>query len=158
MQTSSLSVLKREFQSLPQEQLVELCVRLVKYKKENKELMHYLLFESNDEESYLGSVKAEVEVLFSEISSRNLYLAKKGIRKILRLLNKYIKYSGRPTTQIELLLHFCSKLNKWGDYRSSTALANLYDSQIKKINKAISGLHEDLQYDYSKIMQQLTFN
>ena len=106
MQTTSLSGLKKELLSLPQEQLVELCARLAKYKKENKELLHYLLFESIDEELYKDGIKSEVEELFSEITSRNFYLAKKSIRKILRLVTKYIKYSGKPETGIELLIHF----------------------------------------------------
>jgi hypothetical protein len=155
MQTTSLSGLKKELLSLPQEQLVELCARLAKYKKENKELLHYLLFESIDEELYKDGIKSEVEELFSEITSRNFYLAKKSIRKILRLVTKYIKYSGKPETGIELLIHFCTQLNGLGlDYHGSTALMNLYEVQLKKIKKAIDGLHEDLQYDYRKLLAQ----
>lgn len=154
MQITSLSGLKKELQTLPQEQLVELCARLAKYKKENKELLHYLLFESIDEELYKDTVKLEVEALFSEITTRNFYLAKKSIRKILRLVTKYIKYSGKPETGIELLIHFCKQLNSLGlDYHGSTALTNLYEVQLKKIRKAIESLHEDLQYDYQKLLQ-----
>lgn len=155
MQTSSLSTIKKELQSLPQEHLVELCTRLAKYKKENKELFHYILFESGDEELYIETIKNEVQGLFSEITSRNFYLAKKSIRKILRLVNKYCKYSGKAETSIDLLIHFCVQLNNLGlDYHGSTALMNLYDGQIKKIKKAITTLHEDLQYDYQKMLEQ----
>ncbi len=154
MQTSSLSSLKKELQTLPQEQLVELCTRLAKYKKENKELLNYILFESSDEELYIQGIKEEVETLFAELPSRNFHLAKKGLRKTLRLVNKYIKYSGKPTTTIELLMHFCKQFKKLGrDFESSTALINLYDNQWKKINKAIDSLHEDLQYDYRREME-----
>lgn len=155
MQTTSLSGLKKELQSLPQEQLVELCTRMAKYKKENKELLHYILFESGDEALYIENIKIEVDELFSEISTKNFYLAKKSLRKILRLVSKYIKYSGKAETSIELLLHFCGQLNKLGlDYHGSTALMNLYNGQIKKIKKSISTLHEDLQYDYHKLLER----
>jgi len=32
----------------------------------------------------------------------------------------------------------------------------LYDAQLKKINKELSKLHEDLQYDYQKDLNELT--
>ncbi len=155
MQISSLSDIKKELQSRSQEELLALTLRLAKYKKENKELLHYLLFESTDEDLYINRVKEETDLLFSEIHSRNYYIAKKGIRKILRIINKYIRYSGEATTAIELLIHFCKGLNALGmDYRGSTALMNLYEGQIKKIRKSISTLHEDLQYDYEKEMKR----
>jgi hypothetical protein len=40
----------------------------------------------------------------------------------------------------------------------SLALANLYDAQIEKINKEISKLHEDLQYDYQKLIKASHFS
>ncbi|MDI1234733.1 MAG: hypothetical protein PSX81_10665 [bacterium] len=155
MQTTSLSGIKKELQTLPQEQLVELCARMAKYKKENKELLHYILFESGNEELYIENIKAEVEGLFEEITTRNYYLAKKSIRKILRSVTKYIKYSGNPQTSAELLIHFCVRLNGLGlDFHGSTALLNLYDGQIKKIRKSIASMHEDLQYDFIKLLEK----
>ena len=44
-----LQHIKKEIQHLPTEQLAELMLRLARYKKENKELLTYLLFESHDE-------------------------------------------------------------------------------------------------------------
>jgi hypothetical protein len=38
---------------------------------------------------------------------------------------------------------------------TSTALTNLYDAQLKKINKVIETMHEDLQYDYRKELDKL---
>ena len=156
MQTASLSVIKKELQTLPEEQLMALCISIAKYKKENKELLNYILFESNDEAGYINNIKAEVEESFAGLNSRNFYFAKKGIRKTLRMVNKYIKDSGKATTLIELLIHFCRQLNILGiDYNSSTALANLYASQLNKVIKAIGTLHEDLQYDYLKELKNL---
>ena len=37
MKAATLSEIKKELNTLPPEQLVELCLRLSKYKKENKE-------------------------------------------------------------------------------------------------------------------------
>jgi len=156
MKVASINDLKRELGNLPQDTLVEICVRLAKFKKENKELMNYLLFESHDEQGYIEVVKREISEQFTEINQTNLYFAKKSIRKILRTTGKYIKYTASKEMEIELLLHFCNTLKASGiPFHKSTALNNLYLAQLKKISKTIDTLHEDLQYDYLKMFNQL---
>lgn len=156
MQTSTLAQLKKEVQTLPYPQLVELCVRLAKYKKENKELLHYLLFEAADEQQFVKQVKQEIEEQFKEVNTSHVYYAKKTIRKILRNVNKQAKYSGLPQTNIELLIYFLQHLRKLDRLLyQSNQLMNLYDAQLKKINKELSKLHEDLQYDYLKEIEDL---
>jgi gas vesicle protein len=151
MKAATLSDLKKELSSQSHEQLLELCLRLGRFKKENKELLTYILFDSKSEEDYIKDIKAEMDLLFEEINSANLYWAKKSLRKILRNINKYSRYSNEATTSIELLISYCMKLKTSGiEFEKSTALKNLYESQIKKIKKEISTMHEDLQYDYKK--------
>ena len=156
MQISTLAQLKKEVQTLPYTQLVELCVRLAKYKKENKELLHYLLFEASDEQQFVKQVKQEIDEQFKEVNTSHVYYAKKTIRKILRNLNKQAKYSGLPQTNIELLIYFLQHLRKLDMLLyQSNQLMNLYDAQLKKINKELGKLHEDLQYDYLKEIEDL---
>ena len=156
MKASTINELKHELANIPSTQLMELCLRLARFKKENKELLTYLLFEAHDEHSYIKNVKQEIDEQFTNINDSNLYFAKKTIRKILRITNKYIRYSGSKTVEIELLIHFCSTLNESKiAYQRSTALNNLYNAQLKKIATAIKSLHEDLQYDYLKELKQL---
>ena len=134
----------------------DLLFRMIKFKKENKELLSFLLFESEDEKSFITEIKFETEQEFKNMNSSNLYYAKKSIRKILRSINKYIRFSQNPETAIELLLHFCKTLKDSGlDFSKSTALENLYQSQIKKINKYLELLHVDLQHDYKKLLRTL---
>jgi hypothetical protein len=156
METSSLAQLKKELQTLPHPQLVDLLVRLGKYKKENKELLHYLLFEAHDEQAYIDQIKTEVEQQFKEVNRTAVYFGKKTIRKILRGINKQIKYSGKPETTIELLIHFLEQFKKLPDsFYQSTVLVNLYAAQVKRIQKEIAKLHEDIQYDYTKELDRL---
>lgn len=156
MKAASVNELKEELKSLPPAKLVEVCVRLIKYKKENKELLNYLLFEAHDEEGYLSAVKNEIEAEFETVNSSNLYFAKKTIRKILRIANKHIKYAGTKQAEAELLIFFCSVLKKSGiPFKKSAALNNLFIAQLKKAEKAISAMHEDLQYDYQKELGKL---
>jgi hypothetical protein len=157
MKTATLNELKQELSFLPASDLLDLCTRLARFKKENKELLTYLLFEANDEQSYIKSVKASIDADFEAIpKDNNLYLIKKSLRKILRNTNKYIRYTGSKTVEIQLLLYYCSLLKESGiAIHKSTALTNLFQMQLKKIGKTIKLLHEDLQYDYGKALEEL---
>lgn len=156
MKASTISTLKKELNTLPLSDVVDICMKLVKYKKENKELLSYLLFDANNELEYIRSIKAEIDLQFTEINLSHLYFAKKSIRKILKITNKYIRYSGNKQTETELLIHFCSKLKKSGiAIKSSNSLNNLYLNQIRKIHSVIKALHEDLQHDYLEEMAGL---
>ena len=157
MKAATVHQLKEELKHRSAAQLVELCNRLARFKKENKELLTYLLFEAHDEQGYIQSVKHEIDFQFSEIPKGNsLYLQKKSVRKVLRTTNKYTRYSAVKTTEPELLIYFCNALKQSGiAITKSTALTNLYQSQLKKINKAVKPLHEDLQYDYLKRLEEL---
>lgn len=156
MKSASISEIKKELSTLSSKELLEHCLRLAKYKKENKELLNYLLFEAGDEESYIESVKQEMDELFGEINRSNLYLVKKTLRKILRTTNKHIKYSGIKQTEIELLIYFCRKIKQSRiPIHKNTVLTNLYQQQLKKIGKALSTLHEDLQFDYQETLTEL---
>lgn len=156
MKAATLSEIKKDLSTLPPKESLELCIRLAKYRKENKELLTYLLYESGDEDSYIASIKDEIDIQFNEVNYANIYYAKKTFRKILRNVNKFIRYSGHKTTEIEVLIYYCHKLKDSKiALHKSPPLLNLYQRQIDKIKKAISSLHEDLQYDYEQSMEAL---
>ena len=136
--------------------LLELILRLSRFKKENKELLTYLLFESEDERAYIESIKREMDEQFEQINTSSTYFVKKSIRKILRGVKKYIRYSGKKETEVELLIYFCSRMK---DFKPSihriSAMQNLYSRLIDSIRKTIQSLHEDLQYDFGKELEEL---
>ena len=90
MKAYSLHSIKTELETHSPTSVLALCMRLLKYKKENKELLTYLLFHSNDEQSYIKMIKSEIDEKFEEINKSNIYFIKKSLRKILRNTNKYI--------------------------------------------------------------------
>ena len=156
MKPASISEIKNELSNLSAARLAELCLQLAKYKKDNKELLSYLLFEETDLPSYIDSVKNQMDEAFSTINASHFYFAKKTLRKILRITGKHIRYTGSKQAEAELLIYFCKKLKTSGiAFRNSAVLVNLYQSQLKKINTAIAGFHEDLQYDYLKEVKKL---
>jgi hypothetical protein len=61
-----LSVLKKEMGNITSDDLTEICLRMAKFKKENKELLCYLLFDSNYEPEYIERVKNEIDILFNQ--------------------------------------------------------------------------------------------
>lgn len=156
MKAASISELKNELNELSRAELVAICLRLLKYKKENKELTSYLLFEAQNEEQFIKDIKEEVDELFLDVNKSNLYLAKKTLRKILNLINRNARYSGNKETEAELLLYFCKKLKDSKiPFHKSTVLNNLYQRQIIKIKKAISTLNDDLQADYEGYLEEI---
>jgi hypothetical protein len=156
MKTASVKEIKQELEVLSHEELMQLCLRLIKFKKETKELTGYLLFNAHNEPEYIEQVKELLEELFEEVNTKNLYIAKKNLRKIIRFAGKYIKYSDEVTTEIDLLIFVCHKMKTLKiDYKKSVQLQNLYAAQLKKISKGIATLHEDLQYDYLKEVNNL---
>ena len=151
MRSASVHELKQELLNLPATELTELCLRLAKYKKENKELLTYLLFEAHDEMGFVQSIKKEIDEEFAQINHNNLYYVKKTLRKILRIINKHIRYTGSSQATVELLIYFLQSIKEAGiPIQKNTIIANLYKGQLEKINKTLQSLHEDLQYDYSR--------
>ena len=61
MKAASMHELKDELAHLPPKKVLELCLRLARYKKENKELLSYLLFEAHDEQGFVMQVKKEID-------------------------------------------------------------------------------------------------
>ena len=157
MKSVSLSELKKELQEIPQKELVELCVTLAKYKKDNKEFLSYLLFESHDKNAFVNKVKAEIDEQMTLLQAQpNLYFVKKGLRKLLRIITKYNKYINDKALSADLHIYFCSKLKHSGiPYHKSQLIVNMYEQQLKKINTLISLLHEDLQQDYLQDLEKI---
>jgi membrane-anchored protein YejM (alkaline phosphatase superfamily) len=153
---ATVAEIKKELQQTDAELLQSLCLRLAKYKKENKELLGYLLFESQNEPSYIRQIKEGVDLQFEELKDRNLYIVKKMLRKILRYTNRHIKYSTQNETELEMRIYFCEKVKAAKiPLKNSPTLFNLYQGQLKKINTILDKLPEDLQNDYARAIASI---
>jgi hypothetical protein len=151
----ALTDVKRELTHLDKNTLVELCLKLTKFKRENKEYITYLIFNADDKNAFANKIKAEIDEQLALLKSKDSpYLIKKGLRKTLRIINKYIKIIGEKNIAIELLLYFCAQVKQHELLKSrNSVLYNLYNMQTKKINTLIKTLHEDLQSDYLKELE-----
>jgi len=156
LKSHTVHEIQKELSTLEKKDVLDLCMRLVKHKKENKELLSYLLFEVNDEKEYLEKVKKALDELFNEISRKSAYTTKKGLQKVVRNLNKFIKNSSKKETELDLRIYFCKKIKVARiNLDSSKIISNLYYREIDKIKVAFSKLHEDMQYDYKEDLEKL---
>ncbi|MEL0456132.1 hypothetical protein WJN01_07845 [Flavobacteriaceae bacterium SZ-1-7] len=156
MKPASLPEIKKELQTLSTQEILELCLRLGRFKQENKELLTYLLFESHNESGYIESVKSYMDDEFNLINTSSYFYIRKSARKILRNVKKYIRYSQNKETEVELLLYFCQKLRDFKpSIKRSTQLQNMYARQLLLVKKIIAKLHEDLQYDYNLMLEEM---
>lgn len=148
MNAPSINEIKKELEKKNSKELLAVCLRLAKYKKENKELLGFLLFENDDIPCFIENAKQETNSLFENINRSNTYYVKKSVRKILRNVNKQIRFSSLKQVEAELLIHFCNCIVSFSvPLKQSRQLMNLYENQLIKIENVLSELHPDLQYD-----------
>lgn len=157
MESASINRIKAELNELSQKQLVDTCIALGRYKKDNKEYLDYLLFHAHDKHGFILSVKELIDKHFNDLNTEgNLYYVKKSLRKLLRIIVKYSKYLANKNLTAELHLYFCKKFKASGiAYQKSQQLINMYEQQIKKIKTTIASLHEDLQSDYLRELDEI---
>ncbi|WP_136480949.1 hypothetical protein [Cognatitamlana onchidii] len=156
MKAVSLREIKKELDTLSTQEIKDICLRLSRFKKENKELLTYLLFESHNEDDYVLSIKAYMDAEFEIINRVSFFYIRKSVRKILRNVKKFIRYSQNKETEATLLLYFCLKLKNFQpSISNSTQLQNTFERQLLLSKKVIGSLHEDLQYDFNVLVENL---
>jgi len=156
MKPATITELKKELKYRSQEQLMEYCLTMARFKLESKELLTYLVFESENEATYIESVKNYITNSFQEVNTLSYHYIKKSVRKILRQVKRFIRYSKKKETEAELLIFFCKELGEMRpSYKRNTVLTNTYNKQLELAQKAIAKIHEDLQYDFNLMIEDL---
>lgn len=151
----SIHSIKKELELLPKDELIALCLRQAKYKLENKEHLSYLLFNAENETGLIQSLKDQIENSFNDINDQSTYFVKKSLRKLLRLINKYVKFSQSKTLEIDLLIFFCKQMSMREWHQQSLVLTNIYDRQVDRIHKTLDKIHEDKRFDYLNEIESL---
>ncbi len=149
MEKEKIHLLKKELHLRSQKELVEVCLNMAKLKTENKEMLTYLLFDAEDPLAYAQRVKAEILNQFEAITG-HYYYSTKSLRKTLRLINKYSRFTKFKQGEAELLLYFSELYLKIipADIKHLPLLGLQYRS-LNKVYNLIQKMQEDLQYDYS---------
>lgn len=152
MKAATISQLKKELVKLDHDDLRDVCLRMAKFKVESKELLTYLLMKADDEVGYANELCDEIDELLNTPGQ----IHKKTLRKVVRWMDKSLRFSGDKETELQVRIHFCRRIKdrkiSFGNCRVS---ANMYATQLKKIDKAIDKVHPDLQFDYTQQMSGL---
>jgi hypothetical protein len=156
MQAASVETIKAELRQLPPKEVLDLLLRLARFKKENKELLTYLLFESADEAGYIEQIKAEIKEELEKIDGLPAYQYKKQFRKIQRKINKPIKYTSSKTAAVELYMHMVNIINE----KKKTIFIRAFLEKnlvqyISKIEKLLPGISDDLAHDIRRQLEQI---
>ena len=148
--------IKEELQQLSHKELLDFSLRILKYKKENKELAYYLLFEKQDEDGYAQKI---INILKDELTTINFsrtFFARKGFKRVNRLAAKYLKYSGDTESAIKVYLFLAKEIAAAGKiYRLTSLTGKLVEQHNLRTKKMIASLHEDLQFDYENLINNI---
>jgi len=155
MEKVSLSDIRKELSFASKEELVSICLRMARLKKENKEHLAYLLF-SKDEAVFIAEINEEITLAMHDLRNINTFQAKKVLQKTLRTITKNKKFCLSKVYEMEVMLHFVREMEqKKVPYSSSSYLFQFYAKQVIKLGKILPGLDEDLQTDYQSEVEEL---
>lgn len=155
METPKLNTLKKELQQLSAPELVTHLTRIAKFKTENKELLNFLLFYQENTDDYANEIKNIIKESFEELNYSD-YTKIKQIRKLVRIINKHLKFMADKKQEAELLLFFCNQFIDKNIYRTKLkALNTIFIRQFSRISKCIDKLESDFQFDYNRELENL---
>ncbi len=152
MKAASIAELKKELLRLDHSDLLDACLRLARFKKDNKELLTYLLFLAHDEQGFVNSLCKEIDEQFALTPNAH----KKTVRKVIRWMNKCLRFTKVKDSEVQVRLHFCEVLRSSDTaIESSKVMTNMYTGQLKKIRTVVEKLHEDVQREVEREVQKL---
>lgn len=152
MKAARIAELKKGLVKLDQGDLLEAVLRLARFKKDNKELLTYFLFLCHDEAGYVSLLCDDIDEQFA-LTPR---CHRKTLRKMIRNMDKHLRYSGDKDTEIRVRLHFCRALRgSKTPFRDYPVMNNMYVGQLNKIDKAVETFHRDIQHDWKLQIQKL---
>lgn len=151
-----LSDLKKELSDLSKPELVNLCLRFARLKKENKELLSYLIYDADDPLFYAQKLKPEIAVPFEQPFQHAYYLTK-SLRKSLRIVSKYLRFTGNRQGETELLLHLVEQFHAtWRYEYRYAALSKVIFRCLEKAEANLEKIAEDYRDDYKEPIRTLT--
>ena len=146
----SLASLKKELSGLERTELIAICARLARYKKENKELLAYLLLDADDPILYAEKIKPLLDEPF-EAPYHSAWAFAKRLRKALRQIAKYHRFTGSARGEAELLMYLLQKFE--GDWRRGITQAGIQKIILRCFEK-IESLLEKMDEDYGSDFEE----
>lgn len=155
MTTIKLQLQKKEIAKLDAKTLANICIRLAKYKIENKEFLNYLLFHSYDNQPYIENLKLDITSAFLSFN-QNDYLNSKVLKGLLLRLNKQLKFIADKNREVEIVTEFClAFINNVSVRCYYAGLMQILYRQFVRLQKVVGKLDEDLQFDYKEYISTI---
>jgi hypothetical protein len=150
-----LSDLKKELLELSKPELIQLCLRVAKLKRENKELLAYLIFDSEDPLFYAQKLKPEIKEVFEQPFQHAYYLTK-SIRKAKRLITKYYRFTSNKQGETELLIYLVEEFYlSWRNEYRYQALGKVIFRCLEKAQSNLKKIDEDFRADFEDPINEL---
>lgn len=150
-----LSDLKKELLVLSKPELIQLCLRVAKLKRENKELLAYLIYDVEDPLFYAEKLKPELKEVFEQPFQHAYYLTK-SIRKVMRLIAKYYRFTSNKQGETELLIYLVDEFHKsWRNEYRYQALGKVIFRCLEKAESNLKKIDEDFRADFEEPIAQL---
>ena len=155
MHLFSLQEQKKELHQLSKTELEAICLRFARFKKENKELLEFVLFHQGDPQAYADALKTDLADVFKSLTGANYSDAKK-LRKITKALNKHAKYMQNPTLEADLWIWFCyTYCYSLAAKSTAQVIRNFFAKAVIKVEKIQYKLHEDLAFDVAQELEKI---
>jgi hypothetical protein len=150
-----LSDLKKELADLSKPELIKLCLRVAKLKRENKELLSYLIFDSEDPLFYAQKLKPEIKEVFEQPFQHAYYLTK-SIRKVMRIITKYYRFTSNKQGETELLIYLVEEFyQSWRYEYRYQALGKVIFRCLEKAQSNLKKIDEDFRADFEDPINEL---
>lgn len=150
-----LSDLKKELLELSKPELIQLCLRVAKLKRENKELLAYLIFDSGDPLFYAQKLKPEIKEVFEQPFQHAYYLTK-SMRKAMRLITKYYRFTSNKQGETELLIYLVEEFYlSWRNEYRYQALGKVIFRCLEKAQSNLKKIDEDFRADFEDPINEL---
>lgn len=150
-----LSDLKKELAELSKPELIQLCLRVAKLKRENKELLAYLIYDASDPLFYAQKLKPEIKEVFEQPFQHAYYLTK-SIRKSMRLITKYYRFTSNKQGETELLIYLADQFhNTWRKEYLYQALGKVIIRCLEKAEANLKKIDEDFRADFEQPIEEL---
>jgi hypothetical protein len=150
-----LSDLKKELLELNKPELIQLCLRVAKLKRENKELLAYLIFDADDPLFYAQKLKPEIKEVFEQPFQHAYYLTK-SIRKVMRLITKYYRFTSNKQGETDLLIYLVEEFHQsWRYEYRYQALGKVIFRCLEKAQTNLKKIDEDFRADFEQPLAEL---
>lgn len=150
-----LSDLKKELLELSKPELIQLCLRVAKLKRENKELLAYLIYDVDDPLFYAQKLKPEIKEVFNQPFQHAYYLTK-SIRKAMRLITKYYRFTSNKQGETELLIYLVEEFHQsWRYEYRYQALGKIIFRCLEKAQSNLKKIEEDFKADFEQPISEL---